>query len=593
MAENTIGERPRHEYRRIAVVAVILSGAAAVCLLLTAQPPQMRAKLAMPTVQEALSRVSAVLKPTLAKATKEKTDELQVEHTLADKEALMSKLREQADALETKIKKSSRQVAEDQLSRQPAATSTALTEEGLEVKEETHKILARFRAEQLNQEALTSVHAKETPERDDGVWPSLLRDLYSGNASRIPLTGLSVRKPDAFAKAGAKAKVNDQTSLAGEDSTAKSGASDDVLKSREDMDNGVDPEVPAAAAKRLAQSMEQTETKGETAVDDKAEEEAKKKAEEYAKKVIKERQDWSKANPTDDVKKSGDTRALPSFARLFRALPQVHVNAVYKDSEDVTALYKVFKQKLHEQDQALRALMGTRLPTLPPTHRPADATSTAHPQEAMMFKAGAKAKVNDQTSLAGEDSTANSGASDDVLKSREDMDNGVDPEVPAAAAKRLAQSMEQTETKGETAVDDKTEEEAKKKAEEYAKKVIRRSDKTGLKPTPPTMLWWPSSRRRCGAPRQKPTHHKPTRKRWLLCRSQNPRARLTATRPTRRPPRQSHQQILLSQRTLKRPSYLRQGLRRPSKQIWTLSNCKQRGLLIRSRRCGGSRARAS
>jgi hypothetical protein len=39
-----------------------------------------------------------------------------------------------------------------------------------------------------------------------------------------------------------------------ENSTAKSGASDDVLKSREDMGNGVDPAVPAAAAKGLALS---------------------------------------------------------------------------------------------------------------------------------------------------------------------------------------------------------------------------------------------------------------------------------------------------------------------------------------------------
>jgi len=222
-------------------------------------------------------------------------------------------------------------------------------------------------------------------------------------------------------KLAADLKLNDKPSLAGEDSKAKSGASGDVLKSREDMDNGVDPEVPAAAAKRLAlsraatldsargstnlrssdekdlldnkgdmdngvntaamqtaaqklatslvdkmqesaeaaekkkqadehekevikarqdwakanpeddakvaelkkelwraeeaegntkgasakakvQSMEQIETKGETAADDKAEKEEKKKAEEHAKEVIKERQDWSKANPTDDAK---------------------------------------------------------------------------------------------------------------------------------------------------------------------------------------------------------------------------------------------------------------------------------------------------
>ena len=42
--------------------------------------------------------------------------------------------------------------------------------------------------------------------------------------------------------------------LLDENSTAKSGASDDVLKSREDMGNGVDPAVPAAAAKGLALS---------------------------------------------------------------------------------------------------------------------------------------------------------------------------------------------------------------------------------------------------------------------------------------------------------------------------------------------------
>jgi len=65
---------------------------------------------------------------------------------------------------------------------------------------------------------------------------------------------------------------------------------------------------PEAFARKLArqiavlQSMKQTDTKGEAEADDKAEEEAKKKAEERAKEVIEERQDWSKANPTDDAK---------------------------------------------------------------------------------------------------------------------------------------------------------------------------------------------------------------------------------------------------------------------------------------------------
>jgi len=145
-------------------------------------------------------------------------------------------------------------------------------------------------------------------------------------------------------KLAADLKLNDKPSLAGEDSKAKSGASGDVLKSREDMDNGVDPEVPAAAAKRLALSRAATldsargstnlrssdekdllDNKGDmdngvntaamqtaaqklaTSLVDKMQESAeaaekKKQADEHEKEVIKARQDWAKANPEDDAK---------------------------------------------------------------------------------------------------------------------------------------------------------------------------------------------------------------------------------------------------------------------------------------------------
>ena len=126
--------------------------------------------------------------------------------------------------------------------------------------------------------------------------------------------------------------------------TAQSWDEKDLLDHREDMVNGVNTETMQTAAQTLATAIvdnmhevselkkelwlaeakddahtshtvvatKQSESKGKATDGDKASEEeaekqaanedAKQKAKKHEKEVIKERQDWSKANPTDDAK---------------------------------------------------------------------------------------------------------------------------------------------------------------------------------------------------------------------------------------------------------------------------------------------------
>ena len=58
------------------------------------------------------------------------------------------------------------------------------------VKEQTNKMLAKFRAAQRKQEAL------DESTESSGSGPALLRHLYRGEKSQIPATGLSARKPN-------------------------------------------------------------------------------------------------------------------------------------------------------------------------------------------------------------------------------------------------------------------------------------------------------------------------------------------------------------------------------------------------------------
>jgi hypothetical protein len=85
-------------------------------------------------------RVSGVLKPTLAMATPRSPNSesgAEIEHTLADQEALMLKLHEQADALETKIKKSLRHAA----TNRPALAAVAVANEAVSVTKDVYRYL--------------------------------------------------------------------------------------------------------------------------------------------------------------------------------------------------------------------------------------------------------------------------------------------------------------------------------------------------------------------------------------------------------------------------------------------------------------------
>jgi hypothetical protein len=83
------------------------------------------------------------------------------------------------------------------------------------------------------------------------------------------------------------------------------------------------------------------------------------------------------------------TRLAPLFIYFYSHL---FVQRLAQGKDEVNALYELFEQKLHEQDQSLRALLRTLPPTHELSHPPADTTTTATAQQqddAHMHKAGA------------------------------------------------------------------------------------------------------------------------------------------------------------------------------------------------------------
>ena len=149
----------RRPNRRLALVAIALSSVAASCILLTV-PPQLPVKLAS-WAQKAQRQVAAVLTSLAAQDSKSE-------------------------------EKKEQQQQED-------------------VTEEADKMLARFRAAQRKQEAL--VEATETP--------ALLRHLYHGSQSKIPLTGLLAHKPETSASVASVRCLTDRCLTEARDKSIK------------------------------------------------------------------------------------------------------------------------------------------------------------------------------------------------------------------------------------------------------------------------------------------------------------------------------------------------------------------------------------